>query len=696
PLRNAQLVLGNDPPPAIERRGRPAQVVHGAGPVLSTPDVLDLLGRAGLKGALGVPLPVVDFSGEGKLDWIQLRAGAVAARKTSVPQQLSVAAGSDGSYTLSVPADTQERILRVFVSVDRAQAAITATLGNAAYADSSLSEPGGTRAGVYTLVFRAASPGQHLTVRFARQSTFGGSVSMQGATLGLPGFPDLRPQDELLYHNDPLRTGWNPFESMLTTANVKSSLTKLQTLTVDGNVLAQPLYISQYSIGGSLHNVLLVVTENDTVYEFDADSGVLLNHVSLGTSQNSNDVGCSDIFPTYGITATPVINRATGTIYVVAATEPTSYHFHTTLHALDIATLTDKVTPVEITASTLLNNGSTLNFDPQNQYLRPGLVWSNNALYLSVGSHCDNNAGQIGGWVLRYNASLRQTAAFSTIGDPSGDGAGYSLSSVWMAGFAPAVDLSGNLYFATGNGAFNANTGGHDYGESVLKLSGDLSKVWSYFTPHEYADLNGNDTDFGSGGVMLLPGGPVPLPRALVAMGKASKLYLLNSIVLGGETSSDSGALQIICCKGGGVWGGPAFYSGPTGQFVYYQAGGDVLRAYQVSYESTVPPPPLQPPIAQLTASSTGTSYAGYGGSTPVVSSNGQMPGTGIVWLVQRGSPLALEAYDASNVNNLLFHGAAGTWSNPEQNGFVTPLVANGKVYVPSTNAVTVFGLSGG
>ena len=132
----------------------------------------------------------------------------------------------------------------------------------------------------------------------------------------------------------------------------------MQTLTVDGNVLAQPLYLAQYPIAGGTHNVLVVVTENDSVYEFDADSGAVLEQVSLGKSQSSNDVGCGDISPTYGITSTPVINRATGTMYVVRQTEPSSYNFHTTIHALDIGTLTDKVTPVDIAASVTLNNGS--------------------------------------------------------------------------------------------------------------------------------------------------------------------------------------------------------------------------------------------------------------------------------------------------------------------------------------------------
>jgi hypothetical protein len=705
PPGNARLVLGTDLPANDERQARPKPVAgFSTVPPLRAKGALDLGGRAGVKGALGVPLPQVDFAREGTLDWIELRGAAVAARKTSVPPQLSAVTLSGGSFGLSVPADVRERILRVYVSVDRAQGTLSATLGNSTFTDSSLSARTGTRTGVYTLVYRAAAPGQQLTVRYSAQATFGGNVSVQGATLNaMPLVPNTAPpSDEALYHNDLVRTGWNPSEFTLTTTNVAASFKQLQTIPVDGEVLAQPLYLGQYSIAGGLHNVLLVVTENDSVYEFDADSGTVLNHVSMGTPQNSD---CSDVQPTYGITSTPVINRSTGTIYVVAATEPTSGNPVTTVHALDIATLSDKVTPVVVSASVMLNNGSMLSFDPVYQYNRPGLVWANNSLYISVGSHCDYDANQIAGWVLRYNSSLSQTGVFSTIGDPTGDCAGYSLSSVWMSGFAPAVDAFGYLYLVTGNGAFDANAGGHDYGESVLKLKPDLSQVHTYFTPNNFNDLNCGDADFGSGGVMLLPRGPLLAPQAAVAMGKSSVLYLLSTLNLGGEKANDAGALQVIGLPANGLWGGPAFYSGPTGQFVYYQSGGDVLRAYQVSYTAgpaqpltsgSVQPLPISSPgpFAQLALSSTGTSGAGYGGSTPIVSSNGQMPGTGIVWLVQRGSGnLALEAYDASDVSNLLFHASAGTWSNSENNGFVTPLVANGKVYVPSSNAITVFGL---
>src|SRR5207302_2534288 len=127
----------------------------------------------------------------------------------------------------------------------------------------------------------------------------------------------------------------------------------------DGNVLAQPLYLSNYRFV-TKRNILIVATEHNSIYEFDADTGQQLITINFGTPQNSSDVGCLDIRPEYGITSTPVIDRATHTLFVVTATEPSPFSFHTLLHALDVATLKDKVTPVEITASTTISNGNTI------------------------------------------------------------------------------------------------------------------------------------------------------------------------------------------------------------------------------------------------------------------------------------------------------------------------------------------------
>ncbi len=492
------------------------------------------------------------------------------------------------------------------------------------------------------------------------------------------------PVDVLTYHYDGYRTSWNPTETDLTPATVASAKFKrLAVLKVDGNVFAQPLLVTNAKLpDGSTHDVLIVVTGHNTVFAYDAQTYAVLWQQSLGTPQKSNDVGCGDVVPEYGISSTPVIQRnadGSATIFVVAATESQPFDFQTTLHALDLATGADKMPPQPIAPSATLSDGSTVSFDPQNQWSRAGLAAANGSVYVSIGSHCDSNAGNITGWELRYStADLSLQSSFHTINTPGGT----ELASIWMTGFAPAIDAKGNLFVVTGNGDFRKLQ--KDWGESVLRLNPQLSSVTAKFTPASYGNLNNNDTDFGSGGVMLLP--PVSgqsVPPMAVAIGKSSILYLLNQTKLGGEQKGDTGALQQQYANGGGVWGGPAYYNGTNGPTVFVQTDSDVMRAYSVATSGT----------ASLTQTVSGTTTAGYGGTTPVVSSNGAA--NGVLWVVRRSNPISFEAYDAAKLGAPLFSQNTGSWSNQNnQNPFVAPMQANGRVYAPGYLTVTVFGLT--
>jgi len=509
------------------------------------------------------------------------------------------------------------------------------------------------------------------------------------AAAGLKRLYSGTPVDVLKYHNDNYPTGWNKSETDLTPASVASpSFGKLSTINVDGLVLAEPLMVSGFKMpDGSTHNILLVVTMHDTVYAFDAQSYAVLWQVSLGTSQSTSDVGCMDIEPEYGIAATPVIQRSaqnSAVIYLVAATEPARYSFHTQIHALDLGTGKDLVTPVEIAPTATLSNGQKIAFDPQNQWTRTGLVYSNGNIYMGVGSHCDNNANNISGWVLSFSASnLSPTGAFNTIET----NASYKLSSMWMSGYSPAVDPNGNIFGSTGNGAVNLGGTAQNFGESILSLPPSLKTLNGYFTPSNYQSLNNADGDLGSGGVMLIPtrSGQLAPPMA-VAMGKEytstpadmTSLFLLNATKLGGLQSSTNPALQQLNLNGSGCWCGPAYFAGSSIGVVFYQIGGDVLRAYAVS---TAAQPALVPAV-------TGTSSAGFGGSFPVGS--GADTSTAMVWLVRRGSPtIQFEAYNGNTLGTPLFQANAGTWSH-DSRSFVTPLVANGRVYVGAYKTVTV------
>jgi hypothetical protein len=490
--------------------------------------------------------------------------------------------------------------------------------------------------------------------------------------------------DVTTYHYDASRTGWNPAETELTPATVASAkFGLLHTLSVDGSVLAQPLLVAGFRMpDGVRRDVLLVVTEHDSAYAFDARTYAQLWKVDLGTPQSSADVGCSHVHPEYGISATPVIVRdglGKASVYLVAATEPRAGEFHHVIHKLDLATGRDQVPPVDIAASALMSDGSTIRFSAPWQWIRAGLAWGNGSLYVGASSHCDRNAGQISGWLLRYGPDLAQQGAFSTIYTP----AGYELSAVWMAGFAPAIDDDGSVFAITGNGAWAR--GGRDWGESVLRLPKSLAKVTDWFTPAAYGALNGNDQDFGSGGVMLLPVQPgQAAPPLAVAMGKDAVLYLLDRTDLGHKKADDAGALQWqrLGSSGSGVWGGPAYYEGPQGGVVYYQITSGALRAFAVSVGKN---PKLTPTVQ-------GTTSGGFGGALPIVSSNGSQAKTGVVWMVRRTSPPQLEAYDAEKLGAPIFTQAVGAWTSGEP--FLTPLEANGRVYVGSTGQVAIFGLA--
>jgi len=518
----------------------------------------------------------------------------------------------------------------------------------------------------------------------------GGGLLLAGAALAAePAAPLALPYagtpiDVTTYHYDNLRTGWNPNETALTQATVASSkFGVIKTLAVEGDVLAQPLLVSGFKLpDGSTHDVLVVVTETNDAYAFDAATWATLWHRNFGPPQKAGDVGCSHVHPNYGISATPVVVRTAPNragLFLLAATEPAAGEYHSFLHLVDLSSGQDVKPAVDLAASKTLSDGSTLAYAPAKQWIRAGLAYGNGTVYLAASSHCDRSAGSIAGWLLRYDTNLTQQGAFATIDTPAGN----ELAAFWAAGFAPAIDTDGSVFAVSGNGNFSR--GGKDWGQTVMRLPATLAKVNDFFTPAAYKALSNTDTDFGSGGVMLLPqvAGQVAPPLA-VAMGKDPVLYLLNRRNLGKETTGDAGALQQqrLGSRGSGVWGGPAYFGGPTGGLVYYQLSGGPLRAFAVDAGAA----PALTQVAQ------GTSNGGGGGSLPIVSSNGGKAGTGVVWVIRRKSPIQLEAYDAEHLGAPLFAADAGSWT--AGNPYLTPMQANGRVYVGSSGAVTVFGLT--
>jgi uncharacterized protein (TIGR03437 family) len=485
----------------------------------------------------------------------------------------------------------------------------------------------------------------------------------------------------LTYHNDLSRTGQNLNETILTPENLLAGeFGPLFSHPVDGQVYGQPLYMWGLSVPGKgFHNVVFVATEHDSVYAFDADSNTGSNAVPLWQSSFLNpaagitsvpaaNLACKVITPEVGITGTPVIDPNTGTLYVVAMTlEDFGQTYVHRLHALDVATGFERPgSPIEITASApgTGDGNTTVTFQPWLYKERAGLLLLNGVVYTSWGSHCDS--GNYHGWVIGYDAkTLQQVAVYTSTPN-------WEEGSIWQSGAAPAADANGNIYIVTGNGTFDAERGGADLGDSVVKLAttNGLSVV-DYFTPFNATILDASDLDLGSSGSLLLPdsAGTAAHPHLLVSGGKEGRIYLLDRDRMGHfSPGSDSQIVQSLPASVGPLFGVPAYFNNT----VYFGARNEVLKAF-----------PISNGLLSETPSSQSTGSIPYLGSVPSISANRSKDG--VVWSIQ---PDALHAYDASNLASELFTGSCGSFIK-----FSTPTIANGKVYVGTENTVAVFGL---
>jgi hypothetical protein len=497
----------------------------------------------------------------------------------------------------------------------------------------------------------------------------------------------------LTYHNDNLRTGQNVNETILTPANVTSAtFGKLFALPVDGQVFAQPLYVPGVTVGTQVHNLLFVATEHDSVYAWDADTSsstpiwqTSFINPSAGVSSipcgEAATGDCGSITPEFGITSTPVIDSSTGTLYVVAGTKEvsgtTSYVYR--LHALSITTGQEKFGgPVAIQASV-----GSVSLVAKQELQRPGLLLANGVVYIGFGSHGDQVPFY--GWLLGYSANtLQQVMVFNTA--PSGGGA-----SIWQSGCAPAADASGVIYFLTGNGAFDADTGGPDYGDSVVKLNAN-GTVADYFTPSDQASLNSTDTDLGSSGLLLAPDQSGSFAHLLIAGGKQGVIYSVNRDNMGKFNAAGNQNIQSLAAlsagpTSGGLFGSPAFWNGN----LYFSAWNDNVKAFQLNN-------------GMLTMTSESAIQLTFPGATPSVSANGTS--NGIVWIVQANVlndtvlttvPAAvLRAYDATDLAKELYNSTQAAGGRDTAGGavkFAVPTIVNGKVYVGNSNQVTVYGL---
>jgi Malectin domain len=494
--------------------------------------------------------------------------------------------------------------------------------------------------------------------------------------------------------NDNGRSGQYANETVLNASNVnQSQFGRRVSYPVDGQLYAQPLYVPGLSTGGSTRNVVFAATENDSVYAFDADATSAVAPLwkrsllpSGATAVPNSAVSCADLQPVIGITSTPVIDTGTGTMYVVAYSDEGGNLVYR-LHALDIATGNDKNPPIVIQGSVpgtgAGSSGGTVTFDPKLERQRVALLLANGRVYIAFASFCD--IGSYHGWIFSYSyngTSFQQVNVYNDT--PNGIQGG-----IWGGDGALVADPSGNVYYASGNGTFDANTGGPDMGDSFVRLNASLQRQ-DWFTPFNQSCLSQGDQDLGSGGPLLLPAANV-----LISAGKEGRPYVVSTTSMGGYTAdpnlvcggtdvnrTDIDKVQQELPPGtvGPLFGTPAFCNCPTGQFVYFAQVNGPTRAFTWSGGrlSTAP-----------------TSVTSANGGDPVVSSNGTAPGTAIVWNLDFGA--TLHAYDPTNVTHELYNSNQNA-SRDGLSGFVkfsSVMVTNGQVFVGLSASLAIFGLIG-
>ena len=516
-----------------------------------------------------------------------------------------------------------------------------------------------------------------------------------------------RAQDVTTWHYDNLRSGVQSNEVVLKPSNVKlSTFGKVFSFHVAGDVYAQPLYLKQYEMAdGKLHNVLIVATAEDNVYAFDADghnpaSGYLWRKSMLAPGEtwvSYIDVNVVDIKPNVGIIGTPVIDRAGGTIYLVAKSKTTSgaITFHQRLHALNIANGAEKLngpTNIEATVPGSGQGGKTVTFNPLLNNQRASLLLaptpsgiSASSVFIAWASHGD--LGKYHGWFMGYDASdiAKQTGAWTVTANGERGG-------IWMSGGGISSDNEGNIFLAAGNGTYDANAKGPDYGDSALRftLTSKGLVVADSFTPDDQHRLDLADNDMGASAMVLLPTQSGSIPHLAVTADKSGTIYLIDRDKMGGYSTSRDDSVENFGDGGYAIHSSFAFFN----DAIYTAPDRGPLQAWA-----------FDPTSELFSTSPDSRSSIDFGckscdpaGSTPSISANGKA--NGIVWALDNSHyynlPAVLHAYPAGDLATELYfseEAPKGRDAAAIAIKFTTPTIASGRVYVGGRNAVTVYGL---
>jgi hypothetical protein len=499
--------------------------------------------------------------------------------------------------------------------------------------------------------------------------------------------------DVVTHHYDISRSGANTHETILTTSNVNSTgFGKVAEFKVDGQIDGQILYLSQVTIAGQGNkNVLYFATENDSVYALDADtmSGASATVLWKTTVHPPNegtlvpsDAGCGYINPV-GVISTPVIDRGHNAIYVMSASKDSGGNVHHRLYALDLTNgneLFGGSTMVVATFPGTKGNSTngTVTFLDRVQQNRAALLESGGQIYTAWSGY-DGDCGNYSAWVIAFSAnSLAQVSAIDLVPNSS-------LAGIWMGGGGPAADSAGNLYFATGNAAYPGNTPGvsNNYGDTFVKLQGGTPlNVADYFAPSIAITDDRNDADLGSAAPLLLPdmvdSGGVTRHLAVVS-GKDGSIYVASRDNMGLYNAMGDNIYQELPNSINSNFSSPVYFNGR----IYIGPSGSSLKAFTVS----------QAKLSTSPSSQTAHIFGGVG-TVPSVSANGTS--NGIVWTLDGGAR-TLYAYDATDLTKVLYSSAQASGGRDTFSSvgghFITPMVANGRVYFGTGSSVAVFGL---
>ena len=473
---------------------------------------------------------------------------------------------------------------------------------------------------------------------------------------------------------DAANSSWYPNQTELTPSSVAYNFGELYRTQLEGQIFAQPL---------DYQGIVLVATEADMVYGVSAASGTILwsdtlynlNGSNLGTVSAPYG-GCGDIGSQLGVTSTPVVDPATGIMYVVAAVtvQGVPQYRIFALNANDGTVANGWAnTGLQVQGDAINSNPSfPTTFNAAHETQRTGLVLVNGVVYAGFSAQCDYAPYQ--GWVVGVSTNTQSLTSLWSSAVADANGNSLNGGGIWQSGGAPVVDANGNLYYSTGN-AFgmtypNPESGiGNPlstYSEAVVKLNslnGQLSAT-DWFTPTNALNLDRADLDFASGGPVALPSSmsSSQYPNVMLQLGKYGVLDVLNMNNLGGYGSGPGGTDALISSvqATGGAWSHPAIWPGDGG-YVYatvtgtpqqqYPSNPGTLDAFKESIDNTGAP---QFSLVGTTSNSS-TGYMNFGSSSPIVTSDGTTTGSALVWVVQMpngpGGSATLDAYSAVPTN---------------------------------------------